>query len=218
MASYTLSLYKASSSIYDLDVAPLSIEYTPESSYVWEEARLIIEAPLAIMAPPNSMSVGSSLKSTACSKAPQGGSKEKKTTPAHPTTGAIGLKRKGSSINEPSKHSHVMPSGTHASSSIPSARPSLSYTIVRVCKPKGVYGKALMHKSAKKPKSKTAPSGKESELSDAPLRIKKFRKLPPIKRPARQYESSDDEDAPSKGPTIASPSAKNEPARTPLGP
>jgi hypothetical protein len=170
MASYVLSLYKASSSIYDLDVAPLSIEYTPESSYVQEEARLITKAPLAIMAPPNSMSGGSSLKSTVCSKAPQGGAKEKKMVPAHPTTAAISLKRKGSNINKPSKRSHVTPSGTHASSSIPSARPSLSYTIVGVHKPEGGYGKALMRKSAKKPESKTTLSRKESELSDAPLK------------------------------------------------
>jgi hypothetical protein len=40
-----------------------------------------------------------------------------------------------------------------------------------------------MHKPAKKPKSKPAPSRKESESSGAPLRIKRFRKLPWIKRP-----------------------------------
>ena len=33
--------------------------------------------------------------------------------------------------------------------------------------------------------------------------------LPPIKRPAWQYESSDEEDAPSKGPSIASLSSEN---------
>jgi hypothetical protein len=95
MASYALSLYTASSSIYDLDVAPMSIEYTPESSYVWEEARLITEAPLAIMAPPSyAMSGGSSLKTTVRSKAPHGGAKEKEMAPTRPTIGAIGLKRK----------------------------------------------------------------------------------------------------------------------------
>ena len=79
-----------------------------------------------------------------------------------------------------------------------------------VCKPEGGYGKALMHKLAKKLVSKSAPSGKKSESLGVPLRIKRFRKLPPIKRPIQQYESSDEEDAPSKGPSIASLSAKND--------
>jgi hypothetical protein len=94
MASYALSLYKALSSIYDLDVAPLSVDYTPKSSYVREEARLITEMPLAIMPPPSYMSGGLSLKSTARSNAPKGGAKEKKTAATRPTTSAIGLKRK----------------------------------------------------------------------------------------------------------------------------
>jgi hypothetical protein len=81
MANYALSLYKASSSIYDLDIAPLSINYTPESSYVWEEARLITEMPLTIMPPPSYMSGGSSLKSMTRSNAPKGGAKEKKAAP-----------------------------------------------------------------------------------------------------------------------------------------
>ena len=47
-----------------------------------EEARLVTEAPLAIMAPPSyAMSGGSSLKIIACSKVPQGGTKEKKAAP-----------------------------------------------------------------------------------------------------------------------------------------
>jgi hypothetical protein len=96
-----------------------------------------------------------------------------------------------------------------ASLSLNTSRPSLFYTIVSVRKPEGGYGKALMHKPAKKPVSKMAPSDKGSESSGAPLRIKRLSKLPPIKRPARLYESSDEEDAPSKGPSIASLSAKN---------
>ena len=65
-------------------------------------------------------------------------------------------------------------------------------------------------KLAKESVSKLAPSGKESKSSGAHLRIKRFRKLSPIKRPIGQYESSDEEDAPSKGPSIASLSAKND--------
>jgi len=70
-----------------------------------------------------------------------------------------------------------------------------------------------MHKPAKKPVSKPVPSGKESESSGAPLGIKKFRKLPPIKRPTGQYESSDEEDTPSKGPSITSLSIENDSLR-----
>jgi len=47
------------------------------------------------------------------------------------------------------------------------------------------------------------------ESSGAPLSIKRFRKLLPIKRLTGQYESSDEEDAPSKGPSIASLSSEN---------
>ena len=99
---------------------------------------------------------------------------------------------------------------SHASSSFQTARPSLSYTVVGVLKPKEGFGKALMRKPAKKPVSKPAPLGKEPLKSpSALLWIKRFRMLPPIKRPAWQYESSDEEDAPSKGPSIASLSAEN---------
>jgi len=65
------------------------------------------------------------------------------------------------------------------------ARPSLSYSVVGVCKPDVGYRKTLMRKPAKKPIHKPAPSGREmTESSSAPLRIKRFRKLPPIKPPA----------------------------------
>jgi hypothetical protein len=68
----------ASNSTYDLEGVPLSIDLVPKSTFVSEEARIITEAPLAIMPPPTyTMSGGSSLKTTACSKVPQGGAKEK---------------------------------------------------------------------------------------------------------------------------------------------
>ena len=73
MASHALSLYMASSSNNNLDRVLLSIDLVPKSSYMREEARLISEAPLAIMPPPSyAMSDGSSLKITARSKVPQG--------------------------------------------------------------------------------------------------------------------------------------------------
>ena len=72
-----------------------SIDFVPESSYVREEARLITEAPLTIMPPPSyATSDGTSLRTTTRSKAPFGGTKEKKVVPIRPTTGALGLKQK----------------------------------------------------------------------------------------------------------------------------
>ena len=129
MASHALTLYKGCCSTYILDGIPASIDLVPESSYVREEARLITEAPLAIMAPPSyAMSDGSSLKTMACSKAPLGGAKEKKPAPTRPTTGTISHKWKASKVSGPSKLSFVMPLGnsvSRASSSIYTARPSL---------------------------------------------------------------------------------------------
>ena len=88
MASHALALYMASNSTYDLEGVPLSIDLVPESSFVREEVRLITESPLAIWTPPSyAISIGSSLNTTTCSKAPQGGAKEKKTAPRQPTTG-----------------------------------------------------------------------------------------------------------------------------------
>ena len=71
MASHPLTLYKGSCSTYNLDGILASIDLVPERSYVRKEARLITEAPLAIMAPPTyAISGGSSLKTMARSKAP----------------------------------------------------------------------------------------------------------------------------------------------------
>ena len=141
-------LYKGSYSTYNLDGIPASIDLVPESSFVREEARLITEAPLAIMAPQSyDMSGGSNLKTTTRSKAPQDGTKEKKTVPTCPTADALGLKRKASNVSGPSKHPVVTPSGnmvSHASSSFHTARPRLSYTIVGMQKLDGGYGKGLM--------------------------------------------------------------------------
>ena len=138
MASHSLTLYKGSCSTYNLDGIPVSIDLVPESSFMREEARLITEAPLAIMAPPSyAMSGGSSLKTTAHSKVPLGGAKEKKVPSTRPTTR---LKRKVSKASEPKKRSLVTPLGnsvSRASSSMHTARPSLSYTVVGMRKPKG---------------------------------------------------------------------------------
>ena len=148
MASHSLALYTASCSTYDLKGMPASIDLVPKSSYVREEARLITKAPLAIMPPPSyATSSGTSLRTMAHSKASLGDAMEKKAAPTRPTTGAISLKRKATKVSEPSKHSFVMPSGNtvpHASSSMHTVSPSLSYIMVGVRKPDGGYGKAFM--------------------------------------------------------------------------
>ena len=142
------------------------------------------------------MSGGSSLKTTTCSKAPQGGAKEKNTASTQPTTSAIDLKQKAPKVSGSSKCSVVMPSGntvSHASLSFQTARPSLSYTVVGVHKPKGGYGKALLRKLVKKPVSKTALSGKEKECLGAPLRIKRMIKPQIRGQPTRFLNDSEDE-------------------------
>ena len=89
---------------------------------------------------------------------------------------STGSKRKATTSDTRRKRTLVKPTGElrRASSSLEAAR----------------AGKAPMPKtSAPKP----APS-KTTETSGAPLRIERFSKLPPIKRPAGHYESSDDEE------------------------
>jgi hypothetical protein len=63
--------------------------------------------------------------------------------------------RKAPEDSGPKKRSVVMPSGnsaSHASSFLPSACPSPSYTAMGMCKPDGGYGKALMAKPKPPPK------------------------------------------------------------------
>ena len=174
---------------------------------------MITEAPLTIMPPPSyAISGGTSLRTTACSKAPLGGTKERKATPTIPITGAIGLKRKAPEVSGPSKRSLVTPSSnsvSHASLSMHIARPSLSYTMVGVCKPDGGYGKVLMRKPAKEPVCKPASSGIETvESSGAPLRFKRMVK-PPIRGQPVGFFSDSDGEHPPKDPTLASLSASN---------
>jgi hypothetical protein len=65
MANDTLALFVRSSSTYNLDSIPTSIDLVPESTFVREEARAVLEAPLANKSPPsNGMSGYTSLKST----------------------------------------------------------------------------------------------------------------------------------------------------------
>jgi len=58
--------------------------------------------------------------------------------------------------------------------------------------------------------SKLTPKEKEQvESSSQPLRIKRVRKPTSIRRPPAPFESDEEEEAPPKGPTIASLSTKN---------
>jgi hypothetical protein len=209
MASHTLTLYKGSCSTYNLDGISACIDLVPESSFMREEVMAILVAPLTIMPPPSyTMSGGSSLNTMEHSK-------EKKMTPTLPTTGAIGLKRKAPNISGPCKRSVVTPSGntvSRASSSFHTARPSLSYTMVGVRKPKGGYGKVLMRKPTKKSENKPAPSGKETESTGVALRIKRMIK-PQIRGQPTIFLSDSEDEQTSKGPMLASLSASNKSLR-----
>jgi len=188
MASHALALYTSSCSTYNLDGVPASIDLVPESTFVREEARVITMMPLAIMPSLSSMSGGTSLKYTACTKAPQGGAKSKQAPPTKPLMGITGLKRKAPKVGE--KKTHVTPSGSSVSR--PNTRPSPSYTIVGVKKPDGGYSKALMRKPSPKGKGpaqaltrKSAPKTKEpAESSSQSLRIWRFREPPVMKGPS----------------------------------
>jgi hypothetical protein len=84
--------------------------------------------------------------------------------------------------------------------------------MVGMCNPKGGYGKALRRKLAKKPVSKLAPLGKESESLGTPLRFKRMVKPPIRGQPAGFFSDSEDEQPP-KGPTLTSLSASNKSLR-----
>lgn len=89
------------------------------------------------------------MKSTARTKAPQGGAKVKKAPSKRMSTDAIDLKRKAPEDNGLKKSTFLTPSGNLASRSssfVPSACPIPSYTVVGMRKPDGGYEKALMTK------------------------------------------------------------------------
>ena len=74
MADKTLALYTGSSSTYNLVGIPHAINPVLENTFMREEAKAIIMAPLAIMSPPFSgASGGMSVRSTARTNVPQGG-------------------------------------------------------------------------------------------------------------------------------------------------
>ena len=74
MADKALALYTGSSLTYNLEGVPHSIDPVPESTFVKEEVKAITMAPLVIMPLPSSeVGDGTSVKSTARTKAPQGG-------------------------------------------------------------------------------------------------------------------------------------------------
>lgn len=70
MANNALALYTSSSSTYNLEGVPHSINLVLESTFVKEEAKAITMAPHAILPPPISRASGdTSVKSTARTKA-----------------------------------------------------------------------------------------------------------------------------------------------------
>lgn len=203
MASNALALYTGSSSTYNLEGVPRSFDLVPESTFVREEAKAIIVTPLAIMPPPNSgTSGGASLKSTAWTKAPQGGAKPRQAPPSKTSMGTVGLKRKVPESTEPSKKVHVTPSGNTIF--------SRSYTVVGIKKPDGRYGNALMRKPTPKGKepvetlTRKSVSKETADSSSQPFIVRRFREPPVIKGPPSIFESSDDELLPPKDPIVTS--------------
>ena len=74
MADKTLALYTGSSSTYNLEEIPHAINLVPENTFVRQEAKAVMMAPLAIMPPLLSgASGGMSVRSTARTKAPHDG-------------------------------------------------------------------------------------------------------------------------------------------------
>lgn len=116
--------------------------------------------------------------------------------------GAIDLKKKGNfqgddgptlKPGETYKNSLVTPSGdvcyhTYSSLSFPPKIPPLKprFTIIGIRKPGGGYGKAI--KPALTPKDKEQP-----ESSQRHIKVRRHILPPTIKRPPRQFESSDEE-------------------------
>ena len=72
MANQALALYTGSNSTFNLEEIPQPINPTPENTYVREEVRAIMMAPLAVMPPLLcKASGGMSVRSTARTMAPQ---------------------------------------------------------------------------------------------------------------------------------------------------
>ena len=71
MVKKTLALYTGSSSTYNLEGIPQAINPIPENTFVREEARVVMMAPLAVMPPLFSgASGGTSVQSTTRTKVP----------------------------------------------------------------------------------------------------------------------------------------------------
>ena len=74
MADKALALYTGSSSTFNLDEIPQGINLVSENTFVREEARAVMMAPLVVMTPLFSgASGGMSVRSTTRTKAPQDG-------------------------------------------------------------------------------------------------------------------------------------------------
>lgn len=122
MSSFALSLFQAS----NLDIVPYQ-----ESLFVRDEARAIVQEPLSFLPPStDDVSIVSSLKSTARSRAPKSGAK--KQSAARPTIGSLGPK-KAPNKGGLSKRAAVMPPSSSSLLSSPAMKDH-SYTISGVRK------------------------------------------------------------------------------------
>jgi hypothetical protein len=150
------------------------------------------------MPPPASYdsSEGDSLKSTAWTRPPLTDDKIKLAPPWRPTMRMIDIKRAAPNVGGPSKRpATTLSSSTssHNTSSIQTAMPSLSHTLVGIDLPNGGCGKGLMRKA-------TLPKGPAETSSSAPLRIprKNLRRAPNV------FESKSEIGAPlPKTPTLS---------------
>jgi len=149
MSSYALSLIQAPGSFANLDIVPFR-----ESSFVEEEARAAVEAPLAFLPP--SQDFSPSLKSTARSRIIKDGTQKKKPTVVRPTTGTLGPKKTLGSGGL-SKRATVTPSSFEELSLSSPVYDNRSYIIRGIHKPDGGYAKGLFRKDEASA-SKAVPS------------------------------------------------------------
>ena len=198
MADKTLVLYISSSSTYNLEGIPHAINPVPENTFMGEEAKAVIMAPLAIMPPPFSgASGGMSVRSTARMKVPQGGTQPRRAPPSKSSSGIDSLKRKA--LGSATKSVHVTPSGNTIFSH--------SYTTVGIQKPNGGCGKGLICKLGKgkglveNPDQKSV-SKETAGSSSKSLRIKRVNK-PPVLKSCAIFEE-DKEPLPPQDPAITS--------------
>jgi len=110
MVNKELALYTGSNSTFNLGEIPQPVNPTPENTYVREEVRAVIMAPLAVMPPLRSgASGGMSMRSMARTKKPQADAQPRWAPLSRSASGANSLKRK--TLKSATKSVRVTPLG-----------------------------------------------------------------------------------------------------------